>query len=192
MNPEAYGVTPQLQEISFANNDVDFIDETGIDHNIFSYGLKKSLYNFMHGIGFDMNLQEWFDFEIPNTTISEHYIEDCIYNAAVQPPRTNAIVVWIGHTPELQIYESEDDSGDDSELVGLTFFSKTDEWVLETEVTLGQWIHFTFSKFLITQQPPLKLSELQADFEASGLGNFDGFLASQEWKALRENGLLLL
>jgi hypothetical protein len=42
---------------TFANNDIDYIDSTGIDHNKFSFGLKKSLFNFMHGICFDYELQ---------------------------------------------------------------------------------------------------------------------------------------
>jgi hypothetical protein len=45
------------------NNDIDYIDSTGIDHK-FSFGLKKSLFNFMHGICFDYELQEWFEFKI--------------------------------------------------------------------------------------------------------------------------------
>jgi hypothetical protein len=49
---------------TFANNDIDYIDSTGIDHNKFSFGLKKSLFNFMHGICFDYELQEWFEFKI--------------------------------------------------------------------------------------------------------------------------------
>src|SRR5690606_35800859 len=48
-NPQDYGVTPHYNTITFANNDVDFSDSTGIDHTKFSYGLKKSLFNFMHG-----------------------------------------------------------------------------------------------------------------------------------------------
>lgn len=41
MNPEDFGVMPVKQEILFANNDIDFKDKTGIDHNKFSFGLKK-------------------------------------------------------------------------------------------------------------------------------------------------------
>jgi radical SAM superfamily enzyme YgiQ (UPF0313 family) len=50
INPEEFGVTPIKQEIKFANNDIDFMDKTGIDHSQFSFGLKKSLFNYMHGI----------------------------------------------------------------------------------------------------------------------------------------------
>ena len=69
LNPSEYGITPNYKSISFANNDVMFEDNTGIDHDQFSFGLKKSLFNFMHGIGFEMPLQEWFEFKIPKTKI---------------------------------------------------------------------------------------------------------------------------
>jgi len=78
LNPEAYGITPKYEEITFANNDIEFTDATGIDHGRFSYGLKKSIYNFMHDIGFELPLQKWFDFEIPETSIEKGYIESCI------------------------------------------------------------------------------------------------------------------
>ena len=65
LNPEKYGVIKDTEEIgTFANNDINFVDSTGIDHNQFSFGLKKSLYNFMHGICLDYPLQDWFDFKI--------------------------------------------------------------------------------------------------------------------------------
>jgi hypothetical protein len=52
----------KLLELS-ANNDIDYTDSTGINHDKFSFGLKKSLFNFMHGICFDYELQDWFDFK---------------------------------------------------------------------------------------------------------------------------------
>lgn len=78
LNPEEFGVTPLKQEILFANNDIDFTDKTGIDHGKFSFGLKKSLFNYMHGINFEIPLQEWFDFKIPRTSIDPDYIHDCL------------------------------------------------------------------------------------------------------------------
>ena len=41
LNPEEYGVIPKLKDISFANNDVDFNDKTGINHDKFSFGLNN-------------------------------------------------------------------------------------------------------------------------------------------------------
>ncbi|HQW68602.1 MAG TPA: B12-binding domain-containing radical SAM protein, partial [Flavobacterium sp.] len=65
MFPEEFGVVPEMNEIAFANNDIQFKDKTGINHDKFSFGLKKSLFNYMHGICFDYDLQDWFDFKIP-------------------------------------------------------------------------------------------------------------------------------
>jgi hypothetical protein len=37
----------------FANNDLDHHDPQGADHDLFAEGLRKSLFNFMHGVGLD-------------------------------------------------------------------------------------------------------------------------------------------
>jgi hypothetical protein len=61
-HPEHYGVTlspPRLT--SFANNDINFTDSTGIDHDAFGPALKKALYNYMHGVGLDIDVHDWFD-----------------------------------------------------------------------------------------------------------------------------------
>ncbi len=78
LDPAAYGIVPHYQPITFANNDVQFTDSTGIDHEQFSFGLKKSLFNYMHGLCFDYPLQEWFDFEIPETTVAPDHIADAL------------------------------------------------------------------------------------------------------------------
>ncbi len=61
-HPEQYGVTlsPPLLT-TFANNDINFIDATGIDHDVFGAALKKALYNYMHGVGLDLDVREWFE-----------------------------------------------------------------------------------------------------------------------------------
>lgn len=74
LNPEKYGLSVKKKEISFADNDIEFEDNTKIFHDAFSYGLKKSIYNYMHGAGFDMPLQTWFDFKIPKTRVKHDYI----------------------------------------------------------------------------------------------------------------------
>ncbi len=62
LNPDAYGITLQPPpNIEFAHNDVNFIDPTGTDHDFLGAGLRKALYNYMHGIGFDVDVREWFE-----------------------------------------------------------------------------------------------------------------------------------
>ncbi|BDX21771.1 radical SAM protein [Polynucleobacter sp. TUM22923] len=75
-DPQEYGITLVPQPpISFAKNDVSFIDPSGVDHDLLGLGLKKAIYNFMHGIGFDEDVHTWFDLAgIPKTTISKSKI----------------------------------------------------------------------------------------------------------------------
>ena len=63
--PEAYGVTlVPLPPGQFARNDIGFIDPTpmppGIDHDVLGQGLKKAIYNFMHGVGLEQDVRDWF------------------------------------------------------------------------------------------------------------------------------------
>ena len=62
LDPAAYGIElVPLPPISFAKNDVAFIDPTGVDHDLLGMGLKKAIYNFMHGVGFEEDAHQWFD-----------------------------------------------------------------------------------------------------------------------------------
>ena len=74
-NPAEYGITLKpLPPITFATNDVDFIDPTGVDHDALGTALDKALYNFMHGIGLDDDVRIWFDQEVPKTRVGRHFI----------------------------------------------------------------------------------------------------------------------
>jgi radical SAM superfamily enzyme YgiQ (UPF0313 family) len=69
-DPAAYGVTLQpLPPTSFARNDVGFTDPTGVDHDALGVGLKKAIYNFMHGIGLEEDVRQWFDMRVPKPTV---------------------------------------------------------------------------------------------------------------------------
>ena len=75
LNPEEYGVILKpLPPVSFAKNDVLFTDPTGVDHAALGVGLRKAIYNFMHGIGLDEDVRNWFDFNVPRTSVAKHRI----------------------------------------------------------------------------------------------------------------------
>ncbi len=77
-NPADYGVqVVPLPEVSFAKNDIAFIDPTGIDHDTLGRGLKKAIYNYMHGVGLEEDVRQWFDLpkgKCPKTTVPRHKI----------------------------------------------------------------------------------------------------------------------
>ena len=75
-NPEEYGIElAPLTDISFAKNDIHFIDPSGVDHDLLGTGLKKAIYNYMHGVGFDVDVHTWFDVSnIPKTSVAKNMI----------------------------------------------------------------------------------------------------------------------
>jgi radical SAM superfamily enzyme YgiQ (UPF0313 family) len=74
--PAAYGVTlDPLPPVTFAKNDIGFVDPSGVDHDVLGVALKKALYNYMHGIGLDEDVRSWFDFSVPRPRVARHRIE---------------------------------------------------------------------------------------------------------------------
>jgi len=92
LNPEEYDIELiPLPPVSFGKNDIDFIDPTGVDHDLLGLGLKKAIYNFMHGIGQEQDVRSWFQdaliehasgkspaFKIPKSTVSRHKISQAL------------------------------------------------------------------------------------------------------------------
>jgi radical SAM superfamily enzyme YgiQ (UPF0313 family) len=60
--PELFGIRLRAMPApAFAKNDVAFDDPTGCDHDRFAAGLRKAVYNFMHGLGLDADPRSWFE-----------------------------------------------------------------------------------------------------------------------------------
>ncbi len=77
--PEKFGIRistkkPAPGERIFAVNDLEFEDPTGCDHDALGEGLKRALYNYMHGIGLDEDVRAWFSKHAPKTTVSRDRI----------------------------------------------------------------------------------------------------------------------
>ncbi len=74
-DPAAYGVSLHPRpEGGFAHNDIGFDDPTGVDHDALAPGLKKAIYNYMHGIGLDADVRSWFDVHVPKSRVPRQRI----------------------------------------------------------------------------------------------------------------------
>ncbi len=79
IKPELFGVKRvSLKPNSYANNEVEYIEESTYDYQRVGKGLEKSIYNFMHGVGLDEHVSEWFDFKVPPSTVPPNYIAKTI------------------------------------------------------------------------------------------------------------------
>ena len=190
MYPEKFGVIAQQNEITFANNDIAFTDKTGIDHEKFGFGLKKSLYNFMHGICFDYELQDWFDFKIPKTTISPDFIFDALQEEGDFTIKPNAKIVWLGGKPAVE-YFTKSKKGNSWEMLTLTFQDKKESFSIQTNKLEGEWLREILQKISVSNSKIYTFQEVKADFETQ-LEDFELFWYSKPMKTLREFGLLVL
>jgi len=75
-NPDEYGITVHPpSQITFASNDVEFTDPTGVDHDRLGIGLKKAVYNYMHGLGLDEDVRSWFPMRVPKTKVARNLVD---------------------------------------------------------------------------------------------------------------------
>jgi hypothetical protein len=189
LNPEEYGITPNYKNISFANNDVDFTDQTGIDHVQFSFGLKKSLFNFMHGIGFELPLQEWFDFETPETTINRDFIYNCLEQEPDFNIKPTAKIVWLGAFPLVNEF-SKTKKGTTKIFIEFTFHDTIESYKITTEKNRGLWLLGVLEK-LTPQKKPQTFKQLKSNFEIQ-FEDFELFWYSKPITTLRAHGLLIV
>lgn len=190
MFPEEFGVIPEQNEITFANNDINFKDKTGINHDKFSFGLKKSLFNYMHGICFDYSLQDWFDFKIPNTTIPSDYIVSCLEKETDFNIKPSAKIIWIGGKPILESF-TKSKKGNSWQMIKLTFHYKSESFEITLDKDKAQWVIKTLEIISIFNDSMLTFTQLKSDFENS-FEDFELFWYSKPINTLREFGLLVL
>ena len=188
-NPAEFGVTPLLQNITFANNDVDFTDKTGIDHSKFSFGLKKSLFNFMHGINFEIPLQDWFDFKIPRTTIHPDYIHDCLLSEEKFVFKPNAKIVFVNEIGSAENY-IKTKKGISYELSQLTFHLKTNIIKIDLDREKADWLIKMCKENSLQNRKKITLQQLKTDFE-NEFPDFEIFWFSKPMQQLKENGVIL-
>ncbi len=184
LDPEAYGIIPDYKAISFANNDIQFTDKTGIKHDKFSFGLKKSIFNFMHGICFDYPLQEWFDFKIPKTKIKKDFIISSIEAEEMPLVKPSAKIVWLGNAPLF-------DTNNKSKKMRLNFYDKTNSFSLSVPKEKGQWLVNILNRLHVTSVATLTFNEVKKDYE-NHFEHFELFWYTKPIDTLREHGLLVL
>lgn len=192
LDPEAFNVINHSVTLgSFANNDMVHEEKSGLTHDQFSFGLKKSLFNFMHGLCLDFELQEWFDFKVPRTTIDPDYIISVLENESFPSYKPTQKVVWLGSLPRIE-YFTKSKKGRVFEKAQLTFHSKNDFLELEVDQPIGNWL-FNFVKNIQSQEKRmLTYQQVKTSFEDETEQDIEPFMFSKQGEKLRDFGLLIV
>ncbi|HJX65447.1 MAG TPA: B12-binding domain-containing radical SAM protein [Polyangia bacterium] len=59
---------------SFARNEVPFCEPGGEDPTPFAAGLRRAVYNFMHGEGLRADVRSWFEFPVPRAGLARDFV----------------------------------------------------------------------------------------------------------------------
>ncbi|GGD71868.1 radical SAM protein [Emticicia aquatilis] len=190
MYPEQFSVQKASNTVgTFANNDLVFSDPKGTDHEAFSFGLKKSLLNYMHGICFEYPLQEWFDFKIPRTRVPKNYIENALLEDDEIILKPTSKVVWLGKKP-LVNYTNTTKKGQTFQTANLTFHDKKETFSIKLNQAQGDWLVEMMDKISTKNKKVYTFQEIKADYEAAGFEDFELFFYNKPVNVLRDYGLL--
>ncbi len=192
LHPEQFRVKRETEQVgSFANNDLVHIDPSGTDHEAFSYGLKKSLLNFMHGIGLDFPLQDWFEHKTPRTSIPKKFIAQALEEDQVFSIKPSAKLVWLGTLPKWSAY-TKTKKDKKWEMLTLMFQDKKETFSINLDRAEGEWVSAMLQKISVANSEVLTFQEVKLDYEISGLEDFELFWYSKPVRTLGGFGLLVL
>jgi hypothetical protein len=192
LNPEKFGVRKAKESvITFADNDVDHVDETGADPDRFTYGLKKSLPNYMHGNGLDLPLHHWFEGKVPATSVKPDHILSIVSTEEFGERKTSDKVLFIGTRPLIGI-QTKSKKGSRWEVAVLRFETRTETLEIKMEKAKGEWLYKLLERLRPAEQPLLTLGEVRKHYEAAGLDDFELFWDNKPVNQLYRAGLLVV
>ncbi len=192
MHPEQFNVQKiQDAEIRFAENDVDFIDPSGVNHEQFSFGLKKSLFNYMQGIGLDEPLQNWFEHKIPQTTIKANAIETIILEPEWSPKKAHAKIYFSGCVRSKEVIQKSKKGNKWEELL-ITLLHKTHQIQIQVAKEKGEWLCALLQDLCTNKWNGMTLSAIQTSYEQNGWDDFELFWDNKPVNTLYKAGLLTL
>lgn len=190
--PEAFGVMRESQATgAFANNDLSHIDPIGGDHERFSFGLRKSLMNYMNGACLDYPLHKWFDFKVPKTRVNPDYIIKLLQDETYQPLRDNAQIVFLGEQPQVKRI-TKNKKGASWEVMSLLFDTTSGVMDVRLEPQYGEWLTARLPEWSYHNARKTTLADVRASFSAAGLIDFELFWENKPMNTLWRAGLLQL
>ena len=192
LNPEIFNIK-KISEVlgSFANNDVEYEDITGGDHDSFGYGLKKSLFNYMHNIGIDEPLQKWFNEKVPRTKVPPSFIENALNENELNLFKPSAKIIFLGNIPSVE-YFTQTKKGNSREMATLTFINQRNTQQIQITKIQADWLLTVLPLLTLTSEKQITLGEIKHHYESAGLDYFELFWDNKPINILFKSGLLII
>lgn len=192
MNPSHFKVKKAKEvAITFADNDVEHIDETGADHDSFSFGLKKSLFNYMQGLGLQEPLHKWFDLKVPKTSVAPDHIRNIINEEELPPGKPNTKILFIGTLLNTEVI-TKSKKGNSWELLQLNFATNKETISIQVDKSKGEWLVNLLPLLSIDAEKPISLQQVKENYEQNGWDDFELFWDNKPVGHLYKAGLLRL
>ncbi|MEO7312148.1 MAG: B12-binding domain-containing radical SAM protein [Chitinophagaceae bacterium] len=190
--PEKFGVKSITNGVpTFANNDVVHEDPTGADHDSFSFGLKKSLFNFMNGIGFEEHLSSWFECKVPKTKVDPAFIVNALEQEELNIVKPTSKVVYTGHQPVVD-YFTKSKKGSSWQMASITIESRKETFNIKVDEQQGKWLVGMLARLSVSNPKTYTLQEVKESYEGAGLEDFELFWDNKPVSTMNRVGLLVL
>jgi len=179
-DPEKYGVirTGPVFE-GFANNDLYHEDPKGANHEQYSDGLKKALYNYMHGIGFEFPLKKFFKFPIPNPLVHRSLIEKSVKKMPDDEVELKGMVIFLHQTTLKELKKN----GPNKEVL---FIHKSGYQKLELPTDVADFLIQNETKLNLFQQEKIGFQETLAILSNQLKCAPEEVVKFNWWKQMRE------
>ncbi len=181
---ERYGIVSHRRHNKFANNDVSYTEKVPHDLEALGPGLKKAIYNYLHGMQWDAELRTFFDVPVPAPALSPHAVTRMLKK---QPKEKDphGRILWLGALPERL------GKGAEGTIIRLTGLTDAVRWELPTP--LADWLIATLTRtsVLAAAGDPLTFAQLRTSFPQNA-GGFGDFMHSEFFDDLTTLGLLIV
>jgi len=196
LDPASYGVVQTGPDFGgFAENDFYHQDADGADHEMFSDGLKVSIFNYMQGVGLDETLEKWFDFDVPHTTMNTDFIDSAINEEGDNTFRSHDQLVWIGGDPiemiVTPIKKSKKEEASE-QYVEIVVSDTLENYSLYFNQSLADWVLSLLEETNPESGQKYTRNHMRESYRNAGLGDVESFESSEGFTRLREKGLLVL
>ncbi|OQW34795.1 MAG: radical SAM protein [Nitrospira sp. SG-bin1] len=186
LSPTTHGVRilgPEFR--GFAENDLLHHDNGGATPIWLGEGLRRSLLNYLERRGLDLDVREWFDYEVPTPHVSATWLGHLLKKRRVDDHGDlERRLVWLGRAV------TRNPIGKQSQLTVVGSHKNHVVTLPESEARwLEQLIRDAIPREAFQTYPHMR--EACEQFPGKKLA-FNAFLATASWKKIRETGLVLV